>query len=199
MPLVRKDDDVYIEYTMPKEIKALITDDFLKEFRNQLFRINEHYGLDTFAEYGIPTNPSNSGWFAALGKACLLTNKEELFNYWRTLPWYDSDIFDGELAEMLIERHFILGDLSKVIEEQLGIKDDELVICNECGKWFTKDMVIEAKEEDEYYCWDIYRCLHCQDVINSKDRNKHATDYYREVLKELEEYKKNNPIEIKED
>lgn len=184
----------YIEYTMPEDIKNLITDDFLKEFRNQLFRIHEYYSLETFAEEGIPINTSTSGWFAAFGKACLLTNKEVLIDYWRTLPWYDSDIFDGELAEMLIERGFILGDLSNVIEQQLGIKSNDLRVCNDCGKLYTKDMVIEITDVDEDELFSRYRCLYCQDVKETKDGNRNATDYYRSILKELDEYKTNHPI-----
>ena len=58
MPIVGEGNDVHIEYTMPENIKDLITYDFLKEFRNQLFRIHEHYSLDTFADFGIPMNTS---------------------------------------------------------------------------------------------------------------------------------------------
>lgn len=195
MPIVGN----YIEYTMPEDIKNLITDDFLKEFRNQLFRIHEHYSLETFAEDGIPMNTSTSGWFAAFGKACLLTNKEVLLNYWRTLPWYDSDIFDGELADMLIERGFILGDLSKVIEQQLGINPDDLRVCNDCGKLYTKDMVIEITDVDEDELFSRYRCLYCQDVKETKDENRNASDYYRSILKELDEYKTSHPINNEDD
>lgn len=199
MPIVGEGNDVYIEYTMPEYIRNLITDDFLKEFRNQLFRIHEHYSLDLFAEEGIPLNTSTGGWFAAFGKACLLTHKESILDYWRTLPWYDSDIFDGELAEMLIERHFILGDLSKVIEEQLGIKESDLRVCNECGKLYTKDMVIEITDTDDEELVSKYRCLHCQDVKDLKEGNPHATDYYRNILKELDEYKETHPIKNEEE
>ena len=196
MPIVREEDDVHIEYTMPQNIKNLITDDFLKEFRNQLFRINKDYSLETFAEYGIPMNTSTSGWFAALGKACLLTHKEELLDYWRSLPWYDSDVFDGELAEMLIERGFILDDLYKIIEEQLGIKSEDLRYCNDCGKIYSKDMVVEIEEDDDdNLLISGYRCLCCQDIKDTKYGNKNATDYYRSVLKELDEYKKAHPIQ----
>lgn len=189
MPIVRDGDSVCVKYTIPQNIKNLITDDFLKEFRSQLFRINGYYSIETFAESGIPMNTSTSGWFAALGKACLLTHKEELLNYWLTLPWYDSDVFDGELAEILIERGFILGDLSKVIEEQLGIKNDDLRICNDCGKLYHKDMVVKIEDDDDDILMSDYRCFYCQDVKDTSDGNRNATDYYRNILKELDEYK----------
>ena len=191
MPII----DGNISYTIPEEIKSLITNEFLKEFRNQLFRIHKYYSLDLFAEDGIPINTSTAGWFAAFGKACLLTNNNKLFNYHRTLPWYDSDIFDGELAEMLIERGFILGDLSKVIKEQLNIEEKDLRVCNDCEKLYEKDMVIEITDVDEKELISKYRCLYCQDFKETEDGNERATKYYRSVLKELEEYKKTHPLE----
>lgn len=187
MSIIKDGDGVCIEYTIPKDIKELITDDFLEEFRNQLFRIHEYYSLENFAEEGISMNTSTGGWYAAFGKACLLTHKEVLLDYWRTLPWYDSDIFDGELADMLIERGFILGDLSKVIEEQLGIKEGDLKICNDCGRLYSKDMVVEITDKNEDIFMSNYRCLYCQD-------KKNGNDYYKNVLKELDEYKNSHPI-----
>lgn len=195
MPIVGEGNDVHIEYTMPENIKDLITYDFLKEFRNQLFRIHEYYSLETFADFGIPLNTSTAGWYAALGKACLLTHKEEVFNYWRKLPWYDSDIFDGELAEMLIDKKLILGDSAEIIGKQLGINPDDIVYCYDCGRLYTKDMVVALTEDDEDYCSDEghtqYRCLHCQDA---NDENGNSTNYYKDILAELDEYKKNHPI-----
>ena len=195
MPIVGEGNDVHVEYTMPESIKDLITYDFLKEFRNQLFRIHEHYSLETFADFGIPLNTSTAGWYAALGKACLLTHNEELFNYWRALAWYDSDIFDGELAEMLINNRLILGDSAEIIVKQLGINPDDIVYCYDCCKLYTRDMVVALAVDDEDYCPDDgyiqYRCLHCQDA---KDGSGNATNYYKDILAELDEYKKNHPI-----
>lgn len=196
MPIVGEGNDVHIEYTIPKDIKDLITYDFLKEFRNQLFRIHEHYSLETFADFGIPINTSTGGWYAALGKTCLLTHKERVFNYWRTLPWYDSDIFDGELAEMLVENKLILDDSWKVLGQLLNIDSDDIVYCSYCGRLYTKDMVVVATEYDDdlEYSWTEYRCLHCQDMMN-KTKEYSTTDYYRNILDELDEYKKNHPID----
>lgn len=194
MPIVGNKNNVHVEYSIPENIKRLITDEFLKEFRNQLMRIHEYWSIDTFAEEGIPSNTSTSGWYVAFGKACLLTNNDKLFAYWRALPWYDSDIFDGELVEMLIERHFILGNLGKVIEEQLGVKESDLRVCCDCGKMYLKDMVTKLTDEESSEEISGYRCLCCNDIKNTKDRNRNATDYYRMVLEELNEYKKNNPI-----
>ena len=196
MPIVGSGDSVHVEYSIPEEIKVLITDDFLREFRNQLFRIHKYYGLDTFADDGIPMNTSTAGWFAAFGKACLLTDTTELLDYWRSLEWYDSDIFDGELADMLVDKKFILPSIDEIIYEKLGIKSEDLRVCGECGRLFTKDMVIDMGEDSEFAenHYGQYLCLHCQDKLNSEDKSGNATDYYRSVLKELDDYKDAHPI-----
>jgi hypothetical protein len=188
MPIVGEGDGVNIEYTIPEDIKKLITYDFLKEFRNQLIRIHEYWSIETFAEEGIPTNTSTGGWYAALGKACIVTNSKELFKYWKTLPWYDSDIFDGELAEMLITNHLILDDLEKVFKEQLRLDYEDIKYCCDCGKLYTKEMVIELSDKEAEDEVSKYRCLYCNDLKNTDDGNKHATKYYQDCYKEVDEY-----------
>lgn len=191
MPIVGEKDNVHIEYEIPEDIKRLITYDFLKEFRNQLIRIHNYWSIDTFAEDGIPMNTSTGGWATALGKACIITNNKELYGYWRKLPWYDSDQFDGELAEMLIERHLILGDLSKVIEQQLGIKEDDLRCCCDCGKIYTSDMVVILTDDEveKKYLSSNYRCLCCNDIKNTADGNIQSTQYYGDCIMEIKNYK----------
>lgn len=182
-----------VEYTIPENIKELITNDFLREFRNQLFRIYDHMSLDTFAESGV-TIATTHGWTAAFGKACLLTGNEKLLNYWRSLSWYDSDHFNGEVYDMLISKGFLLGDIFTLIEEKMGIKKEDLVYCNDCGKLYSKDMVVRIEEVDDDTRFSEYRCMHCHDKKETAEENRISTDYYRNALKELDEYNKKNPI-----
>ena len=185
MIVVNENGDVHVEYHIPEDIKAMISDDFLKELRNQLFRIHEYYSLETFADQGIPINTSTAGWYAAFGKACLLKNKSELLDYWENLEWYDSDIFDGIVADMLVEKKLILNDSKKVIAEQLNIDPDEIEMCDECYRYYPKDFLIKQKENEE----SEYICPHCQDM---KDCNyESTTEYYRNILEELRKRKEN--------
>ena len=103
--------------------------------------------------------------------------------------------------DMLVERKFILDDSSKVIGQLLGINPDDIVECCDCGKVYTKEMVSVLTEDDEDYeeDWTQYRCFYCQDVKNLKEGNPHATDYYRNILKELDEYKEAHPINNEEE
>lgn len=189
MPIVGEENDIHFEYVIPENIKLLITHDFLKELRNQLIRIHEYWSIDTFAEEGISTNTGTGGWFAAFGKACILTNSDELFKYYRTLPWYDSDLFDGEITDLLIENHLILDDLEKVLKEQLGLDYEDIKCCCDCGRLYTKEMVIELSDEESEEEIGKYRCLHCVDLKHTEDGNKNSTQYYRDCLKEIDEYK----------
>lgn len=187
MPIVGNGNNVHIEYEIPSNIKEIITYDFLKEFRNQMLRVHSYYGLNSFAEEGMTTNTSTTGWYTAFWKACMLTGKEELINYNKSLPWYDSDIFEYEITKMLVDNHLILGELSKIISKQLNINEDDLRVCSECGNWYTKDMGFESIDNSNEL---EFICFACNDTKNTKDGNENATDYYRSILKEIEEYNK---------
>lgn len=175
MPIIKENDSVWVEYTIPQKYKNMIDKVFLTEFRNQLFRMHEHYYLDSFADEGIPMNTSTSGWFVAFGKTCLLYHKEELLDYWRTLSWYDSDIFDGELADMLVKSKLILDDITKYTEKYLGITDEHIVGCVKCYNLYEDKDCEELSSDDEDY--DIYVednftphiCVSCKDGNSIKD------------------------------
>jgi hypothetical protein len=60
-------------------------------------------------------------------------------------------------------------------------------------------MVVEIADVNEDELFSNFRCFHCQDVKETRDGRKNATYYYRDVLKELDEYKNHHPIEIDDD
>lgn len=165
------------KYELPDEIIALITDDFLKEFRSQLFRIHKNYDLRLFAEDGIPANTSTNGWYSALKNACNLTNKEYLLKYWSLLNWMDAYIFDIELAKILIDRKFILGKSSDIKQEnipekdfiakQLNIDPNNLFYCDNCGGLYTNEMIVKVENLDEKDESEKHICLCCQDTLTA--------------------------------
>lgn len=178
MPIVGSGDNVHIEYTIPEEIRSLITDKFLKEFLYQLIRISGLSPYD-FADDIVYTEGTGA-WYAAFGKACIETNNAELYNYWLSLEWYDSDIFDGELVDILFERKFILGYRLDVVSRELGMDANEIDTCSECGKYMKKNILIKDGEE--------YMCPYCMDVKNGDRYKNGSTDYYRETCREVDEY-----------
>ena len=148
------------KYTIPEEIKKLMTYDFLKEFRNQLFAIFE-LDLETYANrlYGFE---STVGWANALQDACHNTGKDDIWNYWNELEWYDSDIFDSELSDMLIENRLILPTLDVILKHYLNVGLEDIRVCDYCGGTFTKDMVVErAGVDSDYHTVSEYICKHC--------------------------------------
>lgn len=187
--------NVYIQYSIPEKYKKLCTLEFLTEFRNQLFRMDKWFSLEVFADEGIPMNTSTYGWVTALYKACSLTNNEELYNYWRTLPWYDSDIFDSIIAEMLIENNLILDNISTyALKYNIVNNIEDIIDCNKCYNAYTKDDVEYMSKDDEDY--DIFAdddyiphiCKKCSSDKNVKTINEkinESKDQTEFISKEL--------------
>lgn len=147
------------EYTIPEEIKAMFTDEFCKAFRKALCRIQDGEGLDTTAEFGFFQRASTGGHVVAFWTACMETHNEALFDYWESLPWYESDVFDDGLLWYMTEKGYILGYMEDIIAEKLHIPKEELEFCPYCCHYFTKDMgeLVYDKDLDEFD-WRCYNC-----------------------------------------
>ena len=184
MPIVGEKENVHVEYTMPFEIKSMIDRDFLISFRNELLRIFEYWDLASFQDEGIPMNTSTSGWATAFSRACILHHKDELYKYWMSLEWYDSDIFDGILADMMVEEHVILDWMDKYTNKYLGIDGNHIKGCCDCGKYYLpEEVVILSKKEAEEEL-SGYRCKHCQDKKDGRtDSKKEFSDDINSKLK----------------
>lgn len=168
MPIVGENGSVHVEYTIPNEIKEMIDRDFLISFRNELLRIFDYWDLASFQDDGIPMNTGTSGWGAAFSKACIIHHKEELYHYWMTLEWYDSDIFDGLIADMMIEENVILDWLDKYTNEYLSIDENHIKGCCDCGKFYLPEEVITLSQKEAEDELSSYRCKHCQDKLEGK-------------------------------
>lgn len=153
-------------YTIPEEINTLLTLDFLKEFRKELFRIN-NYNLSNFAEFGVLMNSGTSGWTTALGNACINTNNLELYKYVKSLDWDDFDICADIITNKLLENNLILGSISKVIEQQLNIPELGQYRCSMCYGIFTIDMI--RTYHSDYMC---FKCEHPNYYKESLDKLK---------------------------
>ena len=51
MPIVGSDDGVRVEYSIPENIKEMITDDFLREFRNSNFVSKFSFWISIFCAF----------------------------------------------------------------------------------------------------------------------------------------------------
>lgn len=168
-------------YKIPEEIKVKFTDEFCKAMRRALFRISGYYGLGTPAESGPVQNSSTSGWVVALFTACMETNNEDLFAYWHNLPWYESDVFDDELMEYMMDNNYLLGYMEDIIIEKLKIKREDLVCCACCGSYFTRDMGREITLWEE--CSREWVCHYCIERDDGQEGR-----YYREQLSKMEDW-----------
>lgn len=181
-----------MRYTIPEKYKTMCTDNFLKEFRRQLYRMHEHYSLDLFADEGIPINTSTTGWYASFGKACLLTNNEKLLDYYDKLGWEDSDIFDDELANMMVDKKILLDEIDKyAIKNNIIQNTSDSLYCCKCGQMFVKKDMLKLDEEyyksDNYIPYACKKCLKINPTIHSiseKLANKYGS-FTKFLSKEL--------------
>jgi hypothetical protein len=158
-----------IAYSMPKEIKEQLTDSFLGTFVSEIHKIFG-FSIQTFANEEIWYQESTGGWYEAFANTCRKLNKEQLLLYYLELEWYDSDVFDGKLTDILIERKFILPSVETnnfydLIAKENNLKKEDIFFCSMCENAFHKQYMkvyiygIDDNEEDK-----VVVCPHCYEL-----------------------------------
>lgn len=166
-------------YKIPTEWKEKMNKNFIKQMMYELHIIS---GLDLDTPYldSVITNSGTGGWYEAFANTCRKTNNKELLKYYNSLPWYESDLFDGEVEDLFLNYRFIInGDMGDIIVEKTCFSQDEIGGCLSCGHWFPKEFI--TTDGDPI-------CLHC--LEQKKSENKHANSYYQESIKKNEEFLK---------
>ena len=95
-----------VGYEVPEEIKTKIPECFYYAFGGEYVSIFGFVALIR-AEDGysnLDYNSSTTGYAEALKMSCEKLDMGWLFDYWDELPWYQSDIFDGWLADEVMKR-----------------------------------------------------------------------------------------------
>lgn len=104
-------------YRIPHEIKNKLPDYFYYAMWGELvsifgtdIMIPECYEMPKDELHGVPKpfyplayDTSTSGWNQAFFATCQKLNFMEVYNYYDSLDWYDSDKFDGEIEEELYQ------------------------------------------------------------------------------------------------
>ena len=54
--------------------------------------------------------------------------------------------------------------------------------------------LVSEDDDDFDNEYEQYRCFYCIDYKNRSNKEHNVTDYYREVINELDEYKASHPI-----
>lgn len=93
-------------YHIPDEIKKHFSDDFLSAVGENCAA---ELGFDPLMQEEDGDSPAlffctgTYAWTTALLSVCQQFDLQWIYDYWEQLPWYHSDIFDGELASAIIQ------------------------------------------------------------------------------------------------
>ena len=104
MPIVGNRNSARIEYQIPDEVKSRIPQHFYSALAGELCSVFGCmiFGKDASGVYGIAYISSTAGWMEALKMTCEKLDMAWLLDYYNSLPWYDSDMFDGEIEYKII-------------------------------------------------------------------------------------------------
>ncbi len=179
MPIM---DDLSIEYSIPQNIKKLITPKFCTQFLKELHMI-WGVSMHDFAYSNVGYCEGTAGWNEALTTTCRKLSVDKLYIYYASLPWYDSDLFDAELTEMLVEQKLILPTPEQdEIARQSGVSSDDIEICDGCYQYFYKQDLCFLQDENDAF-ENKYLCKQC---MNEKTLIPLTWDKKRAIYEVLE-------------
>ena len=87
-------------YVIPKEISDKFTNRFLEYFNSELCKIWKEK-VDTWDGTVFPFIEGTQGWALAFERSLIDFDMLDVWTYYSSLEWYDSDQFDGQLGDML--------------------------------------------------------------------------------------------------
>lgn len=90
------------EYTIPDQYKEMITKSFLQTLKYELKIIFPQSAHDLDNEEPWIYLSSTGGWYDAFIKATKLHKLDRLAEYYDSLPWYDSDMFDSDVIDLAL-------------------------------------------------------------------------------------------------
>ena len=95
-----------LDYEVPQEIRDKIPEYFYYAFGGEYVSISGSNALipdeDGFSMLDYCSG--SAGYYEALKATCSKLDMMWLLDYWNTLPWYHSDIFDGWLSDEVMKR-----------------------------------------------------------------------------------------------
>lgn len=103
------------KYHIPEDIKKKIPKYFYQAFFGELVSVFGYQCLVPLFEYGsyreqiedfLTNDGGTGGWYEAFWQTCMKLDLEWLMDYYKSLSWYDSGLFDSEIADGIVI-HFI--------------------------------------------------------------------------------------------
>ena len=129
-------------YKIPNRIKNLCTEEFLEIFKQELMKVFDCLDDESTAWSHYFHIESTCGFYDALKIACEKHPYQHMgvgiWRYARSLDWYDGDLFDDELINLMVKYGVIkngsLEEYESVYEEFYKDKDCDLeYICDVSG------------------------------------------------------------------
>ena len=163
------------EYAIPKEYKKDIDKKFCKKMLQELHIIFK-VSLEDFDYECFSYLEGTGGWYESFATTCRELKKDKLLIYYNSLEWYDSDLFDAELTECMVNNKLILPKSEiEEVARQNNISADKIVYCEECGKYVDK--------KDAIYNKKIFKMYYCQNCETSKKYELDKKKAIKEWLK----------------
>jgi hypothetical protein len=113
--------DKGFEYKMPDEIKKKIPKEMLMTFKETLdsvFTDRVNLKGSTYNNYYFYLQET-TGWGIAFKESCEKTNSMEIYEYYNSLDWFDSDLFDDEFCLMMVKEG-IMDEGEEETEEEIN-------------------------------------------------------------------------------
>lgn len=171
-----------ISYKIPENYLKIMDAKFCTAFIKELHLI---FGisLEDFNWDSVGYCEGTAGWYVAFTNTCRKLQLDDLFIYYRSLPWYDSDNFDAQLSEKLVAEKLLLPELYIAeVARQNHVEIDDIDTCESCGKIYRKqDMVASSEAEDEYD-EPSYLCHSCATIAPSPELTIDIKQTLRELL-----------------
>ena len=101
--------DKGLEYDIPPEYKAMITKAFLQTLKYEVKVVFAKDDSDPrwYEEETWIYLAGTGGWNIAFHKATKLHKLDALADYYDTLEWYDSDMFDSDIIDLALLHNVI--------------------------------------------------------------------------------------------
>lgn len=95
------------EYQMSDGIRNQLTKELLHTLHENVAKIFNvpMDEMDNVNDYSILSG--TGGWDDAFYITCEQHNKQWLYEYWSHLPWYESDMFSGDVSDMMVKHRVI--------------------------------------------------------------------------------------------
>lgn len=166
------------KFEIPGDIRALIDYDFLKMLQNELYMIF-NLSLEDYEYDNSALDGENSGWDVAFCLTCVKSNKKRVYEYYRTLSWEDSELFDGFIVDMMVENKIVLPK-SKIgyLSEALCLPQEKIGQCLICGKHFLKSQLVWSVDHG-IENWTDSKCNSCDIKEKYPEQSQNANEYYR--------------------